>query len=69
MKEEDVKVDDGIEDCKFIVFESQLMTLFGRFHSYGLEVKLETSTVGTLLVVNGICPDERVLHLIRVCAE
>ena len=64
-----MKVDDGIEDRKFIVFESQLMTLFGRSHSCGLEVKLETSTVGTLLVVNGMCPDEHVLHLIHVCAE
>ena len=59
-----MKVDDGIEDCKFIVFESQLMTLFGRFHSCGLDVKLETSTVGTLLVVNGICPHGHVLHFV-----
>ena len=56
MEEEDVKVDDGIKDHKFIVFESQLMTLFHRCHGCGLEVKLETSIVGTLLVVNGICP-------------
>ena len=49
-----MKVDDGIKDRKFIVFESQLMTLFHRCHSCGLEVKLETSIVGTLLVVNGI---------------
>ena len=62
MEEEDVKVDDGIKDRKFIVFESQLMTLFHRCHSCGLEVKLETSIVGTLLVVNGICPDGHVLH-------
>ena len=55
MEEEDVKVDDGIKDRKFIVFESQLMTLFHRCHSCGLEVKLETSIIGTLLVVNGIC--------------
>ena len=61
-EEEDVKVDDGIKDRKFIVFESQLMTLFHRCHSCGLEVQLETSTVGTLLVVNGICPDGHVLH-------
>ena len=42
-----MKVDDGIKDHKFIVFESQLMTLFHRCHSCGLEVKLETSIVGT----------------------
>ena len=34
-----MKVDDGIKDRKFIVFESQLMTLFRRCHSCGLEVK------------------------------
>ena len=55
-------MDDGIKDRKFIVFESQLMTLFNRCPSCGLEVKLETSTIGTLLVVNGICPDGHVLH-------
>ena len=38
------------------------MTLFRRCHSCGLEVKLKTSIVGTLLVVNGICPDGHVLH-------
>ena len=38
------------------------MILFYRCHSCGLEVKLETSIVGTLLVVNGICPDGHVLH-------
>ena len=58
--EEDVKVDNGIKDCT--VFESQLMTLFRRCHSCGLGVKLETSIVGTLLVVNGIYPDGHVLH-------
>ena len=62
MEEEDVKVDDGIKDRKFIVFESQLMTQFRRRHSCGLEVKLKTSIVGTLLVVNGIFPDGHVLH-------
>ena len=30
------------------------MTLFRRCHSCGLEVKLETTIVGRLLVVNGI---------------
>ena len=42
------------KECKFIVFESQLMQLFQRCHSCGLEVKLETSIQGTLLVVNGV---------------
>ena len=60
--EEDVKMDDGIKDHKFIVFESQLMILFHRCHSCGLEVKLATFIVGTWLVVNGICPDGHVLH-------
>ena len=55
-------VDDEIKDCKFIVFESQLMALFHWYHSCGLEVKLETFVVGTLLVVNGTCPDGHVLH-------
>ena len=41
-------VDDWIKDHKFIVFESQLMTLFYRCHSCGLEVKLEISIVGAL---------------------
>ena len=52
MEEEDVTLDDGY---KFIVFEFRMMmTLFCRCHSCGLEVKLETSIVGPLLVVNGI---------------
>ena len=55
-------LDNEIKDRKFIVFESQLMALFHRCHSCGLEVKLETSVVGTLLVVSGTCPDEHVLH-------
>ena len=38
---------------KFMVFESQLMQLFQQCHSCGLEVKVETSIQGTLLVVNG----------------
>ena len=50
------------KERKFIVFESQLMQLFQRCHSCGLEVKLKTSIRGTLLVVNGICPDGHVLH-------
>ena len=60
--EEDMTLDDGVKNCKFIVFESQLMELFHRCYSCGLEVKLETSIVGTLLVVRGMCPDGHVLH-------
>ena len=42
------------EDRKFIVFESQLMMLFKRCRSCGLEmVELKTSTSGTLLEVSG----------------
>ena len=55
-------LDDGVKDRKFIVFESQLMELFHRCYSCGLEVKLETSIVGTLFVVRGMCPDGHVLH-------
>ena len=53
---------DVNKDRKFIVFESQLMQLFQRCHSCGLEVKLKTSIRGTLLVVNGVCPDGHILH-------
>ena len=45
-------MDDEIKDCKFIAFESQLMALFHQCHSCGLELKLETSVVGTLLVAH-----------------
>ena len=38
------------------------MQLFQRYHSCGLEVKLKTSIRGTLLVVNGVCPDGHILH-------
>ena len=49
------------------------MVIFHRCHSCGQEVKLETSIVGTLLVVNGTCPDRHVLHwqsqlMVRVMA-
>ena len=48
VEKEDMTVGDGIK-------ESQQMTLFHRCHNCALEVKLETSVVGTLLVINGIC--------------
>ena len=55
--------DNGVAgDRKFIVFESQLLSLFQWCHSCGLEVELKTSTVGTMLVVEGMCPDGHILH-------
>ncbi|XP_065902251.1 uncharacterized protein [Dysidea avara] len=55
--------EDGVAgDRKFIVFESQLLSLFQRCHSCGLEVVLKTSTVGIMLVVEGMRPDGHVLH-------
>ena len=47
-------MDNGIKDLKFIVLKCPRMTMF---HSCVLKVKLETSVVGTYLVVNNICPD------------
>ena len=38
------------------------MLLFKQCHVCGLEVKLGTSIQGTLLLVNGICPDGHILH-------
>ena len=52
-------LDDGVKDRRFIVFESQLMELFC---SVIVVVKLDTSIVGTLFVVRGMCPDGHVLH-------
>ena len=61
--EVDSREKSGIaEECKFIVSESQLMLLFKQCHVCDLEVKLETSIRGTLLLVSGICPDGHVLH-------
>ena len=64
MEEEGVTMDDGIKNHTFIVFESQLMTPLHRCHtcSCGIEVKLETSVVGTLFMVNYIRPNGYVLH-------
>ena len=53
-------IHDSVKDHKFIVFEPQLLSLFRRCCSCGQEVKLETSTVGTMLVVSGTCPDGHV---------
>lgn len=57
-----VQESGATKNCKLIVFESQPMPLFQWCQSCGLEAKLETSIRGTLLVLNGICPDGHVLH-------
>ena len=44
------------------MFKLQPLQLFQRCHRCGLEVKLETSIRGTLLVVNGTCPDGLILQ-------
>ena len=49
------------EERKFIVFESQLMLLFKQCRVCGLDIELETSIRGTLLLVSGTCPDGHVL--------
>ena len=46
---------------KFLVFESCLFKLLKQCRSCGQEVELNTSARGTLLVVNGTCPDGHVL--------
>ena len=48
---------------KFVVFEYCLLQLLNRCGSYGQEVELNTSTMGTLLMVTGpgTCPDGHVL--------
>ena len=49
------------KDNKYIVFESCLFKLLKQNSTCGQEVKLNTSVRGTLLVVNGTCPDGHVL--------
>ena len=44
------------------MFESCLFNLLERCYSCGQEVELNTSVRGTLLVVNGTCPDGHVLN-------
>ena len=50
------------KEKKFIVFESCLFKLLERCCSCGQEVELNTSVRGTLLVVNGTCPDGHALN-------
>jgi len=54
--------DDIAGERKLIIFESQQLTVFQRCHSCGIEVELKTSTVSTMLVVDGTCPDGYVQH-------
>ena len=54
--------DDLQKERKFLVFESCLLSLFSRCCKCGLEVELKTSVRGTLLVVNGSCPDGHEIH-------
>ena len=44
------------------MFESCLLPLFSQCCKCGLEVELKTSIRGTLLVVNGSCPDGHEVH-------
>ena len=47
---------------KIIVFKSQLLMLFQHCHTCGVEVELKATTVGTMLVVDGVCHDGYILH-------
>jgi len=49
-------------DRKFIAINSQLLMLFQWCHTCSLEVELKASTVGTILVVDGVCCDGHILH-------
>ena len=50
------------KEKKFIVFESCLFKLLEQCCSSGQEVELNTSVRGTLLVVNGTCPEGHALN-------
>jgi len=58
-QDESIQEDDGdvAGDKKFIFFKSQLLILFRWCRTFGLEVELKASTVGTMLVVYGMCCD------------
>ena len=61
-EEEEEPAEEGIrKEKKFIVFESCLFKLLRQCCSCGQEVELNTSVRGTLLMVNGTCPDGHVL--------
>ena len=56
-EEEEPAEEDIRKEKKFIVFESCLFKLLKHCCSCGQEVELNTSVRGTLLMVNGTCPD------------
>ena len=61
-EEEEEPAEEAIrKEKKFIVFESCLFKLLKQCCSCGQEVELNTSVRGTLLLVNGTCPDGHVL--------
>ena len=60
--EEELPKEEAIrKENKFLVFESCPFKLLKQCCSCGQEVELNTSARGTLLVVNGTCPDGHVL--------
>ena len=61
-EEEEEKEETVQKEKKFIVFESCLLKLLQRCCSCGQEIELNTSVKGTLLMVNGTCPDGHVLN-------
>ena len=62
-EEEEKEQEEAVrKEKKFIVFESCLLKLLQRCCSCGQEVELNTSVKGTLLMVNGTCPDGHVLN-------
>ena len=54
--------DEVVRDRKFLVFESSLLQLLKRCTRCGHDVQCKTSTRGTLLVVDGSCPDGHEFH-------
>ena len=62
INESEETTDDLQKERKFIVFESCLLSLFSQCCKCGLEVELKTSIRGTLLVVNGSCPNGHDVH-------
>ena len=63
-EEEEKEQEEAVrKENKFIVCESCLLKLLQRCCSCDQEVELNTSVKGTLLMVNGTCPDGHVLNL------
>ena len=61
-EEEEKEQEEAVRKEKFIVFESCLLKLLQRCCSCDQEVELNTFVKGTLLMVNGTCPDGHVLN-------